>query len=57
MLGQPAQRVDLPVDAGKGDVVLKELTGMPPGIQALEAVGTVTAADYARVFGGTVTLV
>jgi hypothetical protein len=30
--------------------VLKELTDMPAGIQALEAVGTVTAADYARVF-------
>ncbi|MCV7088792.1 STAS/SEC14 domain-containing protein [Mycobacterium interjectum] len=30
--------------------MLKELTGMPPGIQALEAVGTVTAADYDRVF-------
>jgi hypothetical protein len=27
-----------------------ELTGMPAGVQALEAVGTVTAADYARVF-------
>ncbi|ORV98330.1 STAS/SEC14 domain-containing protein [Mycobacterium kyorinense] len=30
--------------------MLKELTGMPPGIQALEAVGTVTAGDYRRVF-------
>lgn len=30
--------------------MLKELTGMPAGIQALEAVGTVTAADYDRVF-------
>jgi hypothetical protein len=30
--------------------VLKELTGMPAGVQALEAVGTVTAADYERVF-------
>jgi SpoIIAA-like len=30
--------------------VLKELTGMPPGIQALEAVGTVTTDDYERVF-------
>lgn len=30
--------------------MLKELTGMPCGIQALEAVGTVTAADYDRVF-------
>jgi len=30
--------------------VLTELTGMPPGIQALEAVGTVTAADYERLF-------
>jgi SpoIIAA-like len=30
--------------------VLKERRGMPAGIQALEAVGTVTAADYERVF-------
>jgi SpoIIAA-like len=30
--------------------VLKELIGMPAGIQALEAVGTVTASDYERVF-------
>jgi hypothetical protein len=30
--------------------VLKELTGMPAGIQGLEAVGTVTADDYERVF-------
>jgi hypothetical protein len=30
--------------------VLKELSGMPAGVQALEAVGTVTAADYRRVF-------
>jgi len=30
--------------------VLKELTGVPAGIQALEAVGTVTADDYERVF-------
>ncbi len=30
--------------------MLKELMGMPPGIQALEAVGTVTASDYERVF-------
>lgn len=30
--------------------MLKELTGMPAGIQALEAVGTVTAADYERIF-------
>ncbi|OBF59330.1 hypothetical protein A5787_21850 [Mycobacterium sp. 852002-50816_SCH5313054-b] len=30
--------------------MLKELTGMPPGIQGLEAAGTVTAADYDRVF-------
>ncbi len=30
--------------------MLKELSGLPAGIQALEAVGTVTAADYARVF-------
>jgi SpoIIAA-like len=30
--------------------VLKELPGMPAGIQALEAVGTVTAQDYERVF-------
>jgi hypothetical protein len=31
-------------------VVLKELTGVPAGIQALEAVRTVTAEDYKRVF-------
>jgi len=31
-------------------VVLKELAGMPAGIRALEAVGTVTAEDYKRVF-------
>ena len=30
--------------------MLNELKGMPAGIQALEAVGTVTAADYERVF-------
>ncbi|WP_025736581.1 STAS/SEC14 domain-containing protein [Mycobacterium genavense] len=30
--------------------MLKELAGMPAGIPALEAVGTVTAADYERVF-------
>jgi SpoIIAA-like len=30
--------------------VLKQLTGVPAGIQALEAVGTVTADDYKRVF-------
>jgi hypothetical protein len=30
--------------------VLKELTGVPAGIQALEAVGTVTTDDYKRVF-------
>lgn len=30
--------------------MLKELIGMPAGIRALEAVGTVTAADYERVF-------
>ncbi|MCV7445162.1 STAS/SEC14 domain-containing protein [Mycobacterium paraense] len=30
--------------------MLEELTGMPAGVQALEAVGTVTAADYHRVF-------
>ncbi|HZC50938.1 MAG TPA: STAS/SEC14 domain-containing protein [Mycobacterium sp.] len=30
--------------------MLKELTGLPAGIQALEAVGTVTAQDYERVF-------
>jgi hypothetical protein len=30
--------------------VLKELMGMPADIQALEAVGTVTASDYERVF-------
>ena len=31
-------------------MVLKELAGVPVGIQALEAVGTVTAEDYKRVF-------
>jgi hypothetical protein len=31
-------------------VVLKELKGVPAGIQALKAVGTVTAEDYKRVF-------
>jgi SpoIIAA-like len=31
-------------------VVLKQLTGVPAGIQALEAVGTVTTEDYERVF-------
>jgi len=30
--------------------VLKELLGMPAGIQALETVGTVTASDYEGVF-------
>jgi hypothetical protein len=30
--------------------VLKELTGMPVGIQSLEAAGTVTSDDYRRVF-------
>jgi len=30
--------------------VLKQLTGIPAGIQALEAVGTVTTDDYERVF-------
>jgi SpoIIAA-like len=30
--------------------VLKELTDVPAGIQALEAVGTVTTDDYERVF-------
>lgn len=30
--------------------MLKELMGMPAGIQALEAGGTVTASDYERVF-------
>jgi hypothetical protein len=30
--------------------VLKELLGMPEGIRMLEAVGTVTASDYERVF-------
>lgn len=30
--------------------MLKELTGVPAGIQGLEAVGTVTADDYERVF-------
>ena len=30
--------------------MLKELTGLPAGLQALEAIGTVTADDYRRVF-------
>ena len=30
--------------------MLKELTGVPAGIQALEAAGTVTTDDYERVF-------
>ncbi|OBH19815.1 STAS/SEC14 domain-containing protein [Mycobacterium sp. E3247] len=30
--------------------MLKELTGTPPGVQALQARGTVTATDYERVF-------
>ncbi len=30
--------------------MLKALSGMPAGVQALEAVGTVTAGDYERVF-------
>lgn len=30
--------------------MLNELMGMPAGIQGLEAVGTVTASDYGRVF-------
>ncbi|HYB40049.1 MAG TPA: STAS/SEC14 domain-containing protein [Mycobacterium sp.] len=30
--------------------MLKQLTGIPAGIQALEAVGTVTTDDYERVF-------
>ncbi len=30
--------------------MLKELTGLPADIQALDAVGKVTAGDYARVF-------
>ncbi|EID11473.1 hypothetical protein MXEN_15707 [Mycobacterium xenopi RIVM700367] len=30
--------------------MLKEITGVPAGIQAVEAVGTVTADDYQRVF-------
>lgn len=30
--------------------MLKELASVPAGIQALEALGTVTAEDYARVF-------
>lgn len=34
----------------KGVVVLRELTDMPAGIQALEAVWTVTSDDYERVF-------
>jgi hypothetical protein len=34
----------------KKDLLLTQLTGIPAGIQALEAVGTVTADDYERVF-------
>lgn len=49
-MGWSVKRVDLPVDPGEGATVLKELTGTPAGIQALAAVGTVTAADYERVF-------
>jgi hypothetical protein len=30
--------------------MLRELAGLPAGVQGLEAVGTVTAADYDRVF-------
>lgn len=30
--------------------MLRELTGMPAGIHALEATGTVTAVDYERIF-------
>ena len=30
--------------------MLKQLTGVPAGIQALEAIGTVTTDDYERVF-------
>ena len=30
--------------------MLKELTGLPAGVQALGAIGTVTAEDYRRVF-------
>lgn len=33
-----------------GGVVLQELSGVPEGILALEALGTVTAGDYERVF-------
>lgn len=34
----------------EGVLVLKQLAGVPDDIQALEAVGTVTADDYDRVF-------
>lgn len=34
----------------EGVVVLRECAGLPAVVQGLEAVGTVTAADYARVF-------
>lgn len=34
----------------KGPCVLKKLDGLPPGIQAIAAVGTVTARDYERIF-------
>jgi hypothetical protein len=30
--------------------VLKQLSGVPLGVQALEAIGTVTADDYQRAF-------
>jgi SpoIIAA-like len=36
--------------SGRRTFVLKELRGVPAGIQALEAVGTVTTDDYKRAF-------
>jgi hypothetical protein len=46
----PAGPSTCPSTPEKEAAVLKELMGMPAGIQALEAVGTVTASDYERVF-------
>lgn len=41
---------DLAFDTGEEPLVLNELTGLPAGVRALEAVGTVTGADYERIF-------
>lgn len=43
-------RADLAIDATERGVVLKELASVPAGIQAMEAAGTVTTADYDQVF-------